>query len=317
MTDLLNESLQDLGETFATNLTNKGVTSSASEGLTTLANKILNINAPGTITLTSNKTVINYDNSETATLTATYSRGAGYSLKLYNAVTGSKIGNMVDNGDGTYSYTYNSTGNGDISITATKGITESNSITIEDCMFYDDASSDNKSRFSFISNPSSASLMYNNNHYYYVSYSRTPESNPCKFKIFDFTCEEDFEVNIDVYYTSQSTRQFTFKVAGNTNYAYQNMSEIGTWSTSRILRTFDNSSNSCSTNPFGALPSSTWLTFKVKRQNGTITMEIYNGNSLLNSKSCTAWSNSSIIIGFQLSEYMTNLYFKNIKVKLL
>ena len=43
----LNGSLTELGEKLATNLTNKGVTASASDGLTTLANKINNIQTGG------------------------------------------------------------------------------------------------------------------------------------------------------------------------------------------------------------------------------------------------------------------------------
>ena len=46
-TSTLNGSLQQLGETMATNLTTKGVTASASDGLTTLANKINNIQTSG------------------------------------------------------------------------------------------------------------------------------------------------------------------------------------------------------------------------------------------------------------------------------
>lgn len=46
-TSTLNGSLQQLGETMATNLTTKGVTASASDGLTTLAGKILNIQTGG------------------------------------------------------------------------------------------------------------------------------------------------------------------------------------------------------------------------------------------------------------------------------
>lgn len=44
-TNTLNGALQELGETMASNLTAKGVTASASDGLTTLANKILTIQA--------------------------------------------------------------------------------------------------------------------------------------------------------------------------------------------------------------------------------------------------------------------------------
>ena len=135
-TSTLNGALMELGETFADNLTAQGVPSSASEGLTTLAGKILTIGDTGTITLTTNKSILSYYDNESATLTATYSKGAGYPLAVYNAVTGTKIGDMTDNQDGTYSYTYSSTGVGDISMTAITGTTESDSITIEDTVFY-------------------------------------------------------------------------------------------------------------------------------------------------------------------------------------
>ena len=46
-TSTLNGSLMELGEKMATNLTAKGVTANASDGLTTLANKILNVPSSG------------------------------------------------------------------------------------------------------------------------------------------------------------------------------------------------------------------------------------------------------------------------------
>lgn len=46
-TTTLNGALSELGETMATNLTAKGVTASASDGLTTLAGKIANISQTG------------------------------------------------------------------------------------------------------------------------------------------------------------------------------------------------------------------------------------------------------------------------------
>ena len=47
----LNGSLAQLGETLASNITQKGVTASASDGLTTLANKVLQITGGGSTTL--------------------------------------------------------------------------------------------------------------------------------------------------------------------------------------------------------------------------------------------------------------------------
>lgn len=46
-TNTLNGALEQLGITMAANLTQQGVTSSASEGLTTLAGKILDIQGGG------------------------------------------------------------------------------------------------------------------------------------------------------------------------------------------------------------------------------------------------------------------------------
>ena len=46
-TNTLNGALSELGETLASNITSKGVTASASDGLTTLANKVLQITGGG------------------------------------------------------------------------------------------------------------------------------------------------------------------------------------------------------------------------------------------------------------------------------
>ena len=115
------------------------------------------------IRLTSNKSTLSYVDSESATLTVTHPKGAGYSVALYNATTGTKIGDMTDNNDGTYSYTYNSAGVGDISMTAVQGNNESNSITITDASFYDDCSTNKVSAYT--RRLGSSSISYDNNGY--------------------------------------------------------------------------------------------------------------------------------------------------------
>ena len=93
------------------------------------------------------------------------------------------------------------------------------------------------------------------------------------------------------------------------------MSEIGSWSTSRILRTFVETQSYFS-NPSGHLPQSTWLTFKFKKQNGNILLRVYNGSTLINEYSSVEWEQSTtIIMGLQLSEYINTFRFKNLKVK--
>ena len=199
MTDSLNTALETLGETMATNLNTMGVSgASASDGLTTLAGKILDIDAGGTITLATNKSILSYADSESATLTATYSKGAGYNLAVYNAVTGTKIGDMTDNQDGTYSYTYNSSGVGDISMTATRGATESNSITIEDIKYYDPLTS-NKGHWTI---PSGANVSFSNTGMYCGEgswndiYLEIPITKPCEitYDIVDWTGSNSYHL---------------------------------------------------------------------------------------------------------------------------
>lgn len=179
---------------------------------------------------------------------------------------------------------------------------------------YDDATSDKSNKFSFIANPVSASISHQTDHYV-VSYSRTPESNPVKINLAEFVCDGDFEASIDILYTSGGTKQWTWKISGNSTFVYENMSEIGSWSTSRILRTFEGGT-SHSINPSSPLPTNTWLTLKFKKQNGNISLQVYSGSSLLNECSSTGWTvSTNIIMGLQMSEYITTLRFKNLKIK--
>ncbi|MBO7043919.1 hypothetical protein J6W34_05200 [bacterium] len=146
----LSGALIECKDQLITELANQGVTATydPTTGLLGLIHKISEIpTGTATIVLATNKNILSYYDSETATLIATHSQGAGKTVEIYNAVTGSKIGDMTDNNDGTYSYTYSSTGVGDISMTAVAGQTESNSVTIEDCLFYDASSSSNISKY--------------------------------------------------------------------------------------------------------------------------------------------------------------------------
>lgn len=173
----LNGSLMELGETLATNITAKGVQASASDGLTTLASKVLQISGGGSsITLSSNKNILSYYHSDTATLTATYESGA--TMELYNADTMVKIGNFTGSG-GTYTYTYNSTGVGDINLVAKVGSDISNQILIEDCYLYAPTEISRTSTY----NTDSYATMFNN---------------------FNFT-SDNFECSVDIKWASNST----------------------------------------------------------------------------------------------------------------
>ena len=143
-TSTLNGALQELGETMASNLVAMGVSDAqASDGLTTLAGKILDIPvSPVTklLTVTSDKDILSYYDSESATLTATYTEngspvsGKTVTFKAYkNGTLVENIGSDTTDANGEASVSYSSKGSGDLNIQC-----ECNLVTetyaIEDCI---------------------------------------------------------------------------------------------------------------------------------------------------------------------------------------
>ena len=145
-TTTLNGALQELGETMADNLTTMGVPSTYDEGLTTLAQKILSIGptpptpTPASITLTADKSILSYADTESAVLTATVLDSSsnpveGVSVDLYKD---NVLWDTLTTGSaGTVSKTYTSAGVGDVGFTAECGSLVTETYSIEDCIRYD------------------------------------------------------------------------------------------------------------------------------------------------------------------------------------
>jgi len=141
-TNTLNGALQELGETMAANLTAQGVTSSASEGLTTLAGKILQISpipVPASISLTADKSILSYEDSQSATLSATVLDSnddpvEGATVEFFKG--GTSMGTASTNSSGVATKSYASTGAGDISFTAGIGSLVSERYDIQDLDYY-------------------------------------------------------------------------------------------------------------------------------------------------------------------------------------
>lgn len=135
----LNSSLQTLGQLMATNLQSKGVTANASDGLTTLANKILQVGPTPIgyhIELTSDKNILSFYDHEHCVLTATLldNNGNGVSgEEIVFKANGGVLGTVITNDNGVAQYTYQSTGVGDVTITA-EGMALQGTYSIEDCI---------------------------------------------------------------------------------------------------------------------------------------------------------------------------------------
>lgn len=113
-TSTLNGSLQQLGETMATNLTTKGVTASPSDGLTTLAGKILSIqtgsgSSSGVTNVVQGTFTTSSTRNTTQTVTLSYT-GTGYPIAVMIFVSGGAYNNSR-NGNTTW---YNSVNRYDV-----------------------------------------------------------------------------------------------------------------------------------------------------------------------------------------------------------
>jgi hypothetical protein len=143
--------LKEAGETLAANLTTQGVPSTWDEGLTTLIGKVLDITPGPTpsydgVSLTSDKSILSYADSDSCTLTAQLLDGSssasvsGVTVEFFNGST--SLGTAETNSSGVATKTYSSAGVGDISLTAEAGTFVSETYSIMDCLFYDSGAND-------------------------------------------------------------------------------------------------------------------------------------------------------------------------------
>lgn len=98
-------------------------------------NSLIVSDAPSVFELTTTKEILSKHHNDTAILSVNYVTGA--SISIYNASDDSFIGNMIEGSNGVYTYTYSSTGGGDITVYAKAGNNSTdNTITLEDCYYY-------------------------------------------------------------------------------------------------------------------------------------------------------------------------------------
>lgn len=317
-TSTLNGSLVEMKDQLIYELGEKGVTASYSSttGLLGLIHKISEIpTETATITLATNKNILSYYNSETCTLTATHSQGAGKTVEVYNAVTGSKIGDMTDAGGGTYTYTYNSQRIGDISMTATSGNIESNSITIEDCYRYDPATTDNTSSYGTLiryrGSSGTGAWNYNSTNGYYGTITDSTES---MVTLPEITGQNDFTLEYDMLTTNTNGLEGLVAYEDNNN-----NSRLSAQKSSSTLRACVNgTATETSQNHTNSFNTNETVHFKFTVTNNQIVLDINKGTTVICSRTINYTPTQNTKYGFALvwNNYWTSeTYIKNIKIK--
>ena len=151
------------------------------------------------ITLTSDKNILSYADNDTVTLTATYD---GTTLEGKSVVfkIGSRVlDTVVTDSEGVAEYEYISQGIGDLVFTAECGeLVET--ITIEDCIRYDSATSDKTNDYSLYCyrGSGSASWNYNSNGYYYGGITNQSEH---LVQLSEVTGQDNFTIEFDAMIT--------------------------------------------------------------------------------------------------------------------
>ena len=146
-TSTLNGALTELGELMADNLVTMGVTdATASDGLTTLANAILDIqggSTPKLVLVKENKSIISYSTSETLKLSAILfgDNVANQTVTFY--ANNTQLGTATTDSNGVAVYNYVASNSGEITFYATNSNLTSNTISVEDIWYWNDGTNFN------------------------------------------------------------------------------------------------------------------------------------------------------------------------------
>ena len=313
-TSTLNGALQELGETMASNLQAKGVTASASDGLTTLAGKILTIPAGScyhiefsedSYTAVGGSATLeiylqeNYAPKVGATVTVT-----GSDSSLYTGITDS---------DGLATVTVTNI-SAETSFTASyNNVSDTCTVTISSYIFYDEGSASGVSNYPNVrllenKGTTTHTLEYDTtvNAYHYINNSQKAVVL-CIEQLTGYT--NNFKLSADIMRTSTSYNGgLSFMQKEKTGFFY------GVDGTKCGGHYYSNGSWGGQLNNTGSTSANTWYHLELVKNGTTISVTVYDstGNTQIATVSRT-YSND--VNYYAVSG--NNMYFKNIKAEAL
>ena len=246
------------------------------------------VSSSQTIALATNKNILSYYDSESATLTATLTGGtiSNQTVTFYKGST--SLGTATTNDSGVATKTYSSTGAGDVSFTASANGNTSEAVTVEDCLFY----GINTNAFTIPSNTTFSSDG--------AKITATTNTSGEKEVFFNhnFSSSDDFEYEVEI--AAIGVSQYCGLL----------------WNTSTYYGGHQNGQNKAYAHMNNDTEiAHTWAVgdkYKVVKQGSTTTAYI---NTTTIKSSSTSYS-SNYKVGFFINRNRTQ-YYKNIKIKLL
>ena len=328
----LNGALQELGETMASNLQAKGVTASASDGLTTLAGKILTIPSGGScyhIEFSEDSYVAvggtatleimlqeNYAPKSGATVTV-----VGSDSSLYTGLT-----------DSTGLATVTVTGvSSETTFTATyQGVSDTCTVTVQTGpLFYDDCSTDNTNLYDTTTNWTKSSFTFDSSNSCYAMSRTSSPSGMCTLWIKDLTVTDQVKITVDMKIgTSGSQNTQAGPLVMNSAKTKGFLAMIESWSSSTgaySLGTINAPTGTHGTKvvndqSLGVNAKSYWLTYEMSINSSSVELNIYNGSTKIKTGtvSSSQLDSTGNIVGFLMSyDSGAKVYLKNLKVEAL
>lgn len=287
------------------------------------------VSEPSNIVLSTSKNILSMEHNDSAILTATvtdendnFCSNKPITFKMGNTVVG--VSNTNSNGEASINYTANGTGI-NLTFQATYDNIQSNTLTIDDYIFYDDASTNKSNDLTIIkSSNETYSITYDSNGYLLT---RSGKTNVFTSILFTETNIIPFEFTMDVNITQKTPTsggynlvfavQDTYPTSG---YVNNNSIQIGTWSSSKFYRYFTGTTVNSNTSSSGVLASNTWFTLFISYDGSTLTIKIVNTST---GTQVIGKTISNVSLNYNKYYYFVTImcgsqskqYIKNIKIK--
>ena len=279
------------------------------------------------VTVTSDKSILSYTDSESATLTAQLMNGdasasiSGVTVQFYKYVDGTNdvlLGSGVTDSNGEATYSYSSQGVGDVGLYAKVRSLVSKIYELQDCLRYDLATSDKTSSYGACityRGSGTTTWSYSANDGYRISIANSTEGMTVLSELTgknDFTVEFDVKMNNVQSVTSNAIGLCAYE--DNNNYSRINLTNVKI--AQRVC--VNGTATESESNLTNSINSSQLVLFKYTITDNQIVEEVTQGTTIIGTRtiSYNVTANTKFgICGIWQKLWAENNYFKNIKVK--
>ena len=281
----------------------------------------LTVSAPSLL-LSSDKPILSYADSESATLTATLNSGdnVGKTITFYNVTDDIQLGTGVtdSNGVAQCNMSYLSQGVGDVEFEASYGSLVSKIYEVQDCYRYDDASSDKISSYGspiVYRGTGTGALNYNATNGYYGTIS---DSNEVMILLSELTGKDDFTIEFDASLNGSYNGEWGIAgiCAYENNDNYSRLSCHGQKIAQRV--SVNGSANESDSDVLTTVSRYNILHYKFTIRNNQIIEEVTRGTTLIGTRTISYTPTSNTKYGIALiwrNIWVKDTFIKNIKTK--